>query len=230
MTKDNEDNGFRPPMASNGIRMFPARSTASVRGFETLLLPGERHPRQIIYESILERKTLLLLASLKGIRNIFDQALRIPFEAPSGKPEHHIPDYIAEFENGTRTAIAVKPKRQVQRLNFRATLRAVERAMPLEVASKILLVTEEQLHPGEVLNAELISMFRRMPDPEADQALTRCLTYMPDNFPVRDLVSETGMNGRGFRAVFRAIYDDFLHADRHRPITPQTIITQLKER
>ena len=90
-----DDHEYRPPHESSGIRTFAARSKSSARGFGIFEMPADHHPRQIIYESHLERKTLLMLCAKSGIWNVHDQPGRISYEGLTGKLETHIPDYLA---------------------------------------------------------------------------------------------------------------------------------------
>lgn len=61
---------WRPPLRSTGRRSFPARSKASMRGFLLARLPAEDRPRQIIYESMLERHTALCLLARPDLWNL----------------------------------------------------------------------------------------------------------------------------------------------------------------
>lgn len=226
MTESNiDDHAYCPPSESTGIRSFAARSKSSVRGFAIFEMPAEKHPRQIIYESNLERKTLLTLCAQADIWNVHDQPGRISFEGLTGKLETHIPDYLAQFRCGLRVAIAVKPYDRVQKINFRATLRAVEKCMSPSFADRLALVTEKSLNPAEVQNAEFLHLCRQHKDREADLLVANAVAGLVASTSIADLVSEVGLGGRGFRAVFRAIYDGRLSAEKRSVITPLTSVS-----
>jgi hypothetical protein len=227
MTDSNisDDDAYRPPFKSTGVKMFAARSKSSVRGFGIFEMPAEQHPRQIIYESHLERKTLLSFCALPDIWNIHDQPARISYKGLTGRDETHLPDYLAQFRCGLRVAVAVKPFERAQKINFRATLRAVRKCMSPNFADRLVLVTEKNLRPAEVQNAEFLHLCRQHKDPEADLAIANAAARFGDEISILELVKEAGLQGRGFRAVFRAIYSGGLHADRQKKITTATVIS-----
>ena len=51
-----DETPYQPPLRSRATRSFAARSKSSVRGFLFAHLPAQDRPRQIIYESNLERR------------------------------------------------------------------------------------------------------------------------------------------------------------------------------
>jgi len=68
-------------------------------------------------------------------------------------------------------------------------------------------------------------MCRRCKDREADDAVAQVISALSGEERIQDLVCKTRLNGRGFRAIFRAIYSGNLHADRRKYITPQSLVT-----
>ncbi len=94
----------------------------------------------------------------------------------------------------------------------------------------MVLVTERNLHPAEVSNAEFLHMFRMQPDPEADRIIAHLLPRGPAERCIADIVTESGLAGRGFRAVVRAIYAGHAKADLRNRITSATIITPSRNR
>lgn len=225
-----DDYEYCPPHKSTGIRTFAARSKSSARGFGIFEMPAEDHPRQIIYESHLERKTLLMLCAKSDVWNVYDQPGRISYEGLTGKLETHVPDFLAQFRCGLRLAIAVKPYDRVQKINFRATLRAVRKQMPQSFADDLVLVTDRSLNPAEVRNAEFLHLCRRHKDHEADLALAHATDGLNGDTTIEHLVAKAGLGGRGFRAIFRALYDGRLEADKHTVVTHSTIVSPVNQR
>lgn len=221
---NDDDLRWCPPLRSTGSRSFPARSRSSSRGFLVATLPEEARPRQIIYESNLERQTALLLLARRDLRNLWDQPPAVSYKDPKRGTAKHVFDYLASFDGGIRRAIAVKPLSRVEQLGFRATLAAIREQMPRRFADEVVLVTERDLNKAEVRNAELLHMFRTHPDPDADQIISDILKSRPETRPIAEVVSESGLACRGFRAVFRAIYAGRIQADLARPITSATVI------
>jgi len=221
-----DDHTYRPPNKSTGVKYFPARSKSSVRGFGIFEMPAEDHARQIIYESDLERKTLLMLCAQTDIWNVHDQPSRIPYTDFSGTKAIHIPDYLAQYKCGLRVAIAVKPYNRVQKTNFRRTLQAVKKHMSPSFADRLTLVTERNLHPAEVQNATLLQFCRQHRDQEADRLVAKAVAHLSEETSISDLVQEVGLNGRGFRAIFRAIYRGELIADRQKVISKSSRVSR----
>lgn len=226
MCDDDDDTPWQPPMRSTGSRSFPARSKSSVRGFLLALLPAEEQWRQIIYESNLERQTALLLLARPDIWNLWDQPPKVTFTDASGRTAHHTFDYLAQFRDGSKWAVAVKPEARVARIGFRQTLACIRADLPRRFAGEVVLVTEKDLHPAEVSNAELLHLFRMHPDPEVDRIIADLIARGPAERSIADIVSEAGLEGHAFRAVVRAIYAGHARADLRRRITPATIITR----
>lgn len=225
ITNKTDDHAYRPPVKSTGVRTFAARSRSSARGFCTLDLPAEDHPRQLISESHGERGTLLLLYAHPDIWNIHDQPARIPYVGLTGKHETHIPDYLAEFRGGERVAIAVKPLSRVRKTNFRATLRAVQKHMSPSFADRLVLVTEQNRHPAELRNAEFLYLCRQHKDRDADLRVAEETARLTGEITISELVQKIGINGRGFRAVFRAIYSGVLIAEKRKVITASSRVS-----
>ncbi|WP_191287209.1 hypothetical protein [Aliiroseovarius zhejiangensis] len=229
MTNYFDDDFYRPPRPTTAGLMFPARSKLTVRGFTFAKLPAEEHWRQIISASQGERETCLLCLAMPDIWNLHDQPETVSFVDHDGKLRSHRFDYLAEFRNGSRVAIAVKPMERAEKLNFRATLRAIERDLPQGFADKVVLVTERQRHRVEVQNAELLNFFRRSPDDEADQVVLDLGRRLAGEMPIHQLIEKSGLGARAFRAVFRAIYAGVFNAEKQERITPNTIISPRKE-
>lgn len=219
-----DDFSWHPPLRSTGSRSFPARSRSSVRGFLSALLPAEERWRQIIYESNLERSTALVLLARPDIWNLWDQPPTVAFTDPRGKTAHHTFDYLVQFRDSTKWAIAVKPEARVERIGFRDTLACIRADLPRRFANEVVLITEKRLHPAEVANAEMLHMFRMHPDPESDSVIAELLAQGPCERSIADLIVQSGLGGRGFRAVVRAIHAGLADTDRQCRITSATVI------
>lgn len=207
MTKDYDDDFYRPPMPTVAGLMFPARSKLTVRGFTLAKTPAEKYWRQIISASQAERETCLLTLAMPNLWNLFEQPEPVSFVDVDGKQRTHRFDYLAEFKDRSRVAIAVKPEARVYSLNFRQTLQAIKRDLPMGFADRVVLVTERERHPVEVRNAELLNFFRRRTDRDADLIVRDIIKQLSAEGTIAELVDKSGLGARAFRAVFRAIYD-----------------------
>lgn len=162
--------------------------------------------------------------------NLIDQPKPVSFVDVDGRQRTHRFDYLAEFKNGLRVAIAVKPAERVMRLNFKATLQAIKRDLPLGFADRVALVTERERHKIEVRNAELLNFFRRCPDQEADSVVADLIEGLFGEVLINDLVQKSGLGARAFRATFRAIYAGLLNADTRHMISINTIVAPRKDK
>lgn len=224
MSDDDDKTPWQPPQRSTGTRSFPARSKSSSRGFLLAYLPAESRPRQIIYESNLERKTALLLLARKDLWNLWDQPPKVAFTDKRGQTANHVFDYLAEFDGGRRVAIAVKPQARTERLGFRETLARIRAELPSYFADEVVLVTEKGLPAAAVHNAELLQMFRACPDPKANRIVGDLLAAQQQPFSVADILAGSSLGGRAFRALVRAIYAGLTRTDLDSRITPATIL------
>lgn len=229
MTEYYDDDFYRPPAPTVAGLMFPRRFKLTVRGFTLAMTPAERYWRQIISASQGERECCLLTLAHPNLWNLFDQPRPVSYVDIDGKQRTHRFDYLAEFTDGKRVAIAVKPKERVERLNFRATLQAIWRDLPKGFADKVCLVTESERHRIEVQNAELLNFFRRCPDPEADDIVAGHVERLRNELPIAELVAQTDLGARAFRAVFRAIYAGKLRANTRQPISKNSIVAPRKD-
>lgn len=230
MSDDDDKTPWQPPQRSTGTRSFPARSKSSSRGFLLAHLPAEASPRQIIYESNLERQTALLLLARNDLWNLWDQPPKVAFTDRRGRTAHHVFDYLAEFDGGRRVAIAVKPQARAERIGFRDTLARIRTALPPRFAEEVVLVTEKTLTAAAVHNAELLHMFRACPDPEADSIVGDMLAAQRLPARIADIVAESGLGGRAFRALVRAIHVGLVRADLDSRVTSATLLLPPKDR
>lgn len=229
MTTFFDDDFYRPPAPTTAGLMFPARSKLTVRGFTLAMTPAERYWRQIISASQGERECSLLVLAMPNLWNLFDQPKTVSFVDVDGKQKTHRFDYLAEFKDGSRAAIAVKPQERVERLNFKATLRAIQRDLPPGFADKVFLVTERERHRVEVQNAELLNFFRRCPDPEADGVVADLINRLVSEIPIQTMIVKSDLGARAFRAVFRAIYTGALAANTREHISRNSIVGPRKD-
>lgn len=229
MPDDADKTPWQPPQHSTGTRSLPAQSKSNSRGFLLAHLPAEARPRQIIYESNLERQTALLLLARNDLWNLWHQPPKIAFTDGRARMAHHVFDYLAEFNRGHRIAVAVKPKARAERIGFRDTLARIRMALPPRFADEVVLVTEKTPPAAAVHNAELLHMFRACPDLESDSIVEDMLASQQP-FRVADIVAESRLGGRAFRALVQAIYAGLARADHNSRITSATVLLPPEDR
>jgi len=127
-------------------------------------------------------------------------------------------DFRVELTSGECVAIAVKPWARVVKTNFQTELAYVRAMMPLRFANRVILVTERNLDKTEVRNAAMFHEFRQQEDAEAEARIDEITKGMSAPTIIKDLVAQSGLGARGFRAVVMAIYRGGLIANRRAEI------------
>ncbi len=197
---------FRRAQASRSTRRINPRSRGSGRGMMSCLLPSWDHNRRVVYESILEMKVLHLLLARPDIWDLWEQPERIRYVDADGNAKSTVFDFLATLRCGRKVAVAVKPAAIVEETGFRQELELIRAATPLSFADDVVLVTDRSFTPADARNAERLQEFRRAPDDEADQIIGELLRGLQCETTIAELVASSGLDGRGFRAAFRAIY------------------------
>ncbi|RJE78481.1 hypothetical protein DWB67_17480 [Paracoccus sp. JM45] len=216
---------YVPPERTRATRMFPARSRASGRGFVFAKLRASAAWRQLIFESDLERKCLLVLLSQRAVVDIWDQPPQITYRNQVGKPSSHTFDFLVTLEDGNKIAIAVKPGALAERNKFDREFALIKVQTSKQFADDALLVTDSSFSAAEVRNAELLHMFRQAEDVEADAMVQQILRGMNCKTSLGQVVAATGLQGRAFRAGFKAIFDGIALTDLSLPVTEASILS-----
>lgn len=203
----NDESPYKLPLKSRATRSFAARSKSSVRGFLFAQLPSQDRPRQIIYESNLERRVLLTFLARHDLADIWDQPPSIEYPSESGGLRRHTPDFLVTLRSGVRLAIAVKPAAAAERLGFRDELSRIRSAMPHTYADELLLVRDTDLNDADVRNAELLHIARQTVEPEARKVVGKILAGLQGTKSFAELQAEAGMAERGWAALICAIHD-----------------------
>lgn len=221
---------FRPPARSQASRFPAPRSRASSRGVMTVQLPADAHPRHIWFESILEKRAIYLLAARPDTWDLREQPPAIGWTDEQGRSRQHVFDLLLTQRSGRRIAIAVKPARLAERRAFRDELMRIRAATPLSFAQDVVLVTDRSFTRAQALDAERLMEFRRTPDPDADAAIAALLRDLDTPATIAFLVARSGLEGRGFRAAFRAIFAGLARVVSEGPITPSSQIRAVARR
>lgn len=216
---------YVPPERTRATRMFPARSRASGRGFVIAKLRASAAWRQLIFESDLERKCLLVLLSHRAVVNIWDQPPQITYRNQREQPTSHTFDFLVTLEDGKRIAIAVKPGALVERNGFDREFALIKEQTATQFADDALLVTDSSFSAAEVRNAELLHMFRQAEDVEADVVVQQILRGMNCETSLGQVVAATGLQGRAFRSGFKAIFDGIALTDLSLPVTEASMLS-----
>lgn len=177
----------------------------------------------MVYESGLELKTLLLLTTNPDVVDVWDQPPAVSYVDPSGKERSHTFDFLATMIDGSKSAIAVKPYKRAQKIGLASTLCLIGSQLPAGYAHRICLVTERELDPIAVHNAELFHDFRE-PDKEADEAALSVTTKIVGAVRLDELTAFIGLGPRGLHALIRLIKSRRLLLTCHECITLRTLV------
>lgn len=164
---------------------------------------GPDEGRTMEIESHTELCTALVTIARPDVVGLENQ---VPFEwvKPDGKTATHHFDFRVLMVDGSRRAIMVKSEFRRRQPEVQRELAQIAAQVTPEFADEVVIMTERDLDPVELFNAEMMHEMRR-PDPEADAAARRIMGEMVASAQIQDLVDAIGLGARGFRAVVRLI-------------------------
>ncbi|WP_157960602.1 hypothetical protein [Primorskyibacter marinus] len=164
---------------------------------------GPDEGRTMDIESHTELCTALVTIARPDVVGLENQ---VPFEwvTPNGKTATHHFDFRVLMADGSRRAIMVKSEYRRRQLEVQQELAQVAAQVTPEFADEVIIMTERDLDPVELFNAEMMHEMRR-PDPEADAAARRLMGEMVASAQIQDLVDAIGLGARGFRAIVRLL-------------------------
>lgn len=142
---------FVPPARSTATRMPPERTKGHSRGS----LVDTRKNRAITFASANEMRCATILLASPDITEVFDQPPAIAYVDGEGKARKHTPDYLAVDRCGRKLAIAVKPRRLVEKSGIVDTIKRIKPILG-NYADDMILLTERQLTQARASNAENI--------------------------------------------------------------------------
>lgn len=206
---------FRPPLPSAATRKLPLRSKSSNRG--SLVNPATGVVTD--YHSVPERNTLLVTLARRDVLNVHEQPPAVEFRDIDGKLHHHTFDFLVHLTSGRKVAVAVKPYDVAARKNLMATLQAIAAQLPAGFADEVKLITERNLHPDDVYNAELIQSVRTHPNPESDEQVRAVACTLVGAATIECITTQFERRGEAFRSVVHLIYRDELRLVGARRIT-----------
>lgn len=131
---------------------------------------------------------------------------QVPFKwvKPNGETATHHFDFRVNMADGSRRAIMVKSEARRCQPEVQEELAQVAAQVTPAFADEVVVMTERDLDPVELFNAEMMHEMRR-PDCEADAAARRIIAEMVASVQIQDLVDAIGLGARGFRAIVRLI-------------------------
>ncbi|MEM5543678.1 hypothetical protein WNY61_13115 [Sulfitobacter sp. AS92] len=131
---------------------------------------------------------------------------QVPFKwvKPNGETATHHFDFRVLMADGSRRAIMVKSEYRRRQPKVQQELAQIAAQVTPDFADEVIIMTERDLDPVELFNAEMLHEMRR-PDPEADATARRIVNEMVASVQIQDLVDAIDLGARGFRAIVRLI-------------------------
>ena len=214
---------WRPPEPSAAQRQV---SRASARSVFVEFVYGPPPGVRIVCESQLEYRCVLCAAYRPDTADIEEQLGPIPYRKPNGRNGHHYLDFRVTLTSGRRIGMAVKSRKAIRDrkfAEFTAELRAVSAAAVPTVIDELCLVTEHNINPLDLHNAQIFHA-ARMADPADDEHLAECVARMSGAQPITQLCRSAGLERGGLAAAARAIRAGRLEMCRRERLAETTLV------
>ncbi len=151
------------------------------------------------YESLLERKCIMVCCATQGVVNVCEQPPSFEFKNSKGKLVKHTPDALVVFANGRREYRIIKPLSQAVRLDLYQTIQLMAPAVADRVHS-ISLMSEYSISPQDVDTAELYNLALRDPAPKHAAAVLK-FVYLNGKPTVSEICAHVGEHAAGYWAT-----------------------------
>ncbi len=195
------------------------KSRGSFRG----ALVNPRTNREIVFESTLERDLAYILPTLPTVVGVRDQVGPVEYVDEDGVVHQHTFDFVADHEDGTSPAIAVKPARRVERSGVQKTLDLI-RDQRTDVADRFVVRTGDHITRDRAANARLLHRALRTRN-EADIANVLAIAAtLRGTATIRAVLAGSRHFGYGFMAVACLIADGVLEHAGPGPISIDSFV------
>ncbi|MCT4371738.1 hypothetical protein CLG85_015995 [Yangia mangrovi] len=199
-----------PVLAYRGQRRINPRSRSSCRIFAVYPDLETGFPRIYGMDSGIEHGNLVVTLIDPRVRQVHEQFGPVKFRKPDGTKGRHYFDLLITYKTGRRVAVAVKPTSRLASGRFLAELEQIKRAVVPDLVDEVRLVTEQCFSRTEAINAATYLRFSLCPDAEADARLEETVSELDGELTIADLIVLSRTGSRGFRAVYRAIFEQRL--------------------
>jgi len=192
-----------PPAKSRAVRTIPKSSKGHFVG-ELVYDNINGKPQRLGFASYTEFKTAICLIYREDFADMEEQLASLPFNHPKGAPSQHFFDFRFTTKGGQKICISVKPERIAKTYVYQATISAVKNAAIGNICDAVATVTERNISPIELHNAELYHAARRS-EPTIDAIIIDALGRLEAPVSINQFLEDVGLPGRGFFSVARAI-------------------------
>ncbi|MCT4578637.1 hypothetical protein [Donghicola sp.] len=189
-------------LPSRAKRPIPRSSKKHFVG--QLVFNRGEHRQRLGFASLYEHNAALCFIYRPDFLDIEEQLASLPFVLPNGTKSEHFFDFRVTFRGGRRVCISVKPERIAQTYEYRAKMDCIRQAAIGNICDDVRTVTERNIDPVELHNAKLFHSARDA-DAEMDARVIAALQMVTSPVRIGKFLAETGLEGKGFRSVARAI-------------------------
>lgn len=210
------------PAKSRAVRPIPKSSKGHF--VCQIVFDRQGRPQCLGVGSLLEHDSALCLIYSPGFYDLEEQLAALPFTKPGGKPSVHFFDFRLTQTSGRRICISVKREKVALTAEYQANFEAIRTAAVGNICDAAITVTERNIHPITLHNAKLFHAARK-PEPEIDAFVEECVKSVSAPVRISDFLKQSGLGGKGFFSVARAIRSG--HAKQFTPekITGNSLIT-----
>lgn len=142
------------PAKSRAVRKIPKSSKGHFVG-ELVYDNTNGEPQRLGFASYTEFKAAICLIYRDDFADIEEQLAALPFNHPRGSTSEHYFDFRFTTKGGQKICISVKPERIAKTFVYKATIGAVKNAAIGNICDAVATVTERNISPIELHNAEL---------------------------------------------------------------------------
>lgn len=191
------------PAKSRAVRGIPKSSKGHFVG-ELVYDNINGEPQRLKFGSFTELKAEVCFVYRDDFADIEEQLAAMPFVLPNGKPSVHFFDFRFTTRGGKRICISVKPEKIAKTYEYQSLIASVKKAAIGNICDAVATVTERNIHPIELHNAELFHA-ARSPEPAIDAVIVAALKELQSPVSINQFLADIGLAGRGFFGVARAI-------------------------
>lgn len=215
-----------PPRPSRAKRKIPRKARDHFVG--QIVLGTGTNQQTVGFASLLEYKAAICAAYRPGFIDLEEQLDGIRIELPSGRRKTHYLDYRVTHTHSSgrgkiRTGMAVKTAKRAACRTFAAEMKALRAAAVPAVIDRLCVVTERQISPFVLANAELFHACRH-PDPALDVAVASALRDIEEPTVLHTALERHGLGGIGYHSAVRLIRTGGLRVAPKMIITPWSMI------
>ena len=199
-----------PPSESLASRQVPLKS----KGHCCSSIVDHDDNRKLSVESCLECRVAAMVMSHRRIVRLVEQPPPVTFRTPDGAQHKHTFDFLAHTAKGARIAFAVKPEQFREQSGIDTIVALIERQVGARFADRYMVVSERDVTPARIHNAELILLCRKRRNDEDVVHVSGVVATIHGAVRLADLVARSRLGARGFNAIVCLLDDGTLQLAR----------------